>query len=377
MLGLGPCRGGQGPSVGELRGHHLARHADVDPVLWDTLHWRAGGTPSAHGDYNVVLLDARARIGGAGPARWPRAQLRLPDGVRHELGDSAIKTLLPAPLQIGDSVHVSWLVRLPSLSRDTVLTFRAIMFDDSSGVRDTLLLALAVEGRPARTALRLSVASIPPDTLRYDDVLKDYEGSPSQHGSYTVFPLRTVAWNPGTTDALYVRLAVRTGADIVVDPFITLATDVLAGGDSLDYAIPLRALPDTVWRRTTLCVDLRGANIRDTTVCHELVIAPFPRTVGVAGRDAVPDALQLGVHPHPVAAAAVVTWRQPVAGVARIALVDLLGRECALLTDSWHTAGTHTLRLDTRDLAPGVYLMHVIVGRFRSSHLIQIVSKDA
>ncbi len=349
--------------------------ADVDPVLWDTLHWRAGGTPSAHGDYNIVLLDAHAQVGGAGPARWPRAQLRLPDGVRHELGDSAIKTLLPAPLQIGDSVHVSWRVRLPSLARDTVLTFLAIMRDDSSGVRDTLLLALAVEGRPARTALRLSVASIPPDTLRYDDVLKDYEGIASQHGSYTVFPLRTVAWNPGTADALFVRLAVRTGADIVADPFITLATDVLAGGDSLIYAIPLRALPDTVWRRATLCVDLRGANIRDTTVCHELVIAPFPRTVGVGGRDAVPDALQLGVHPHPVAAAASVTWRQPVAGVTRIALVDLLGRECALLTDSWHTAGTHTLRLDARDLAPGVYMLVLQIDRRRTAIPLQCLRK--
>lgn len=339
--------------------------ADVDPVLWDTLHWRAGGTPSAHGDYNVVLLDARVRIGGAGPARWPRAQLRLPDGVRHELGDSAIKTLLPAPLQIGDSVHVSWLVRLPNLARDTVLTFRAIMFDDSSGVRDTMLLALAVEGRPARTALRLSVASIPPDTLRYDDVLKDYEGGISQHGSYTVFPLRTVAWNPGTADALLVRLVPRTGADIVADPFAPVVTDVLSGGDSLIVAIPLRALPDTVWRRATLCVDLRGANIRDTTVCHDLVIAPFPRTVGVGARDAVPDALQLGVHPHPVAGVASVTWRQPGAGVARIALVDLLGRECALLTDSWHAAGTHTLRLDVRGLASGVYLLVLQIDRRR------------
>jgi photosystem II stability/assembly factor-like uncharacterized protein len=349
--------------------------ADMNPVLWDTLHWRTGGTASPLGDYNVVRLDAHMRIGGAGPARWPRAQLRLPDAVRHEQGDSAIKTLLPAPLQIGDSVHVSWLVRLPNLARDTVLTFLAIMRDDSIGVRDTLLLALAVDGRAARTALRLSVASIPPDTLRYDDVLKDYEGIASQHGSYTVFPLRTVAWNPGTADALYVRLAVRTGADIVADPFITLATDVLAGGDSLIHAIPLRALPDTVWRRTTLCVDLHGANIRDTTVCHELVIAPFPRTVGVAGRDAVPDALQLGVHPHPVAAAASVTWRQPVAGVARIALVDLLGRECALLTDSWHPAGPHTLRLDVRGLASGVYMLVLHIDRRRTAIPLQHLRK--
>ncbi|MEM6326463.1 MAG: hypothetical protein AAF791_05035 [Bacteroidota bacterium] len=62
-------------------------------------------------------------------------------------------------------------------------------------------------------------------------------------------------------------------------------------------------------------------------------------------------------HPHPLRSQGTVSVSLPEAADVRLALVDALGREVAVLREAPMAAGAHTVRLDAQDLAPGVYLL--------------------
>ncbi|MEL6773023.1 MAG: T9SS type A sorting domain-containing protein, partial [Bacteroidota bacterium] len=89
--------------------------------------------------------------------------------------------------------------------------------------------------------------------------------------------------------------------------------------------------------------------------------------VVVASEDAPPgkpgETALLGVpYPNPTQDAVTVplTLAQP--AEVRVTVVDLLGREVAVLTEGPQQAGRHALTLDTDALAPGVYVVHATVG---------------
>jgi 5-hydroxyisourate hydrolase-like protein (transthyretin family) len=52
----------------------------------------------------------------------------------------------------------------------------------------------------------------------------------------------------------------------------------------------------------------------------------------------------------------------PVAGRARLAVVDILGREVVLLVDGESDAGTHAVLWQAAHLASGVYLCRFTTG---------------
>ena len=59
--------------------------------------------------------------------------------------------------------------------------------------------------------------------------------------------------------------------------------------------------------------------------------------------------------PNPSRGAATVAFTVPEAGPARVTVVDVLGREVAVLADGEHEAGAHRVALVRRSLAAGTY----------------------
>ena len=86
---------------------------------------------------------------------------------------------------------------------------------------------------------------------------------------------------------------------------------------------------------------------------------------GVFASDAVtagapapaPDVLALTASPNPTAGATAVSLTLPVAGEARVAIFDALGRRVAVLHDGPLSAGRHTLALDAAVLPAGAYVV--------------------
>jgi hypothetical protein len=91
----------------------------------------------------------------------------------------------------------------------------------------------------------------------------------------------------------------------------------------------------------------------------ELVVTGFVADESSPG---APTALALGVAPNPSVGSARVTVDLPEAAVVRVAVLDLLGREVAVLLDGEQSAGTHALPLDAARLAPGVYVVRLVTS---------------
>ncbi|MEM1116306.1 MAG: T9SS type A sorting domain-containing protein [Bacteroidota bacterium] len=83
--------------------------------------------------------------------------------------------------------------------------------------------------------------------------------------------------------------------------------------------------------------------------------------------------LALAVHPNPVRAAASVPYAVATPGHVRLRLVDVLGREVAMLADGERPAGEHRASFDTRGLAPGVYVVVLDTEAGRTSRTITVV----
>ena len=67
--------------------------------------------------------------------------------------------------------------------------------------------------------------------------------------------------------------------------------------------------------------------------------------------------------PNPSRGQAVVPYAVPEAGRVRVSVVDLLGREIAVLVDAEESAGAHEARLPAGHLAAGVYAVRVQAGQ--------------
>lgn len=66
--------------------------------------------------------------------------------------------------------------------------------------------------------------------------------------------------------------------------------------------------------------------------------------------------------PNPTAGRATVSFALPVTSTVRLALVDVQGREVAVLTDREHEAGRYTASLDASDLRAGLYFIRMAAG---------------
>ncbi|WP_420455050.1 T9SS type A sorting domain-containing protein [Rubrivirga sp.] len=86
-----------------------------------------------------------------------------------------------------------------------------------------------------------------------------------------------------------------------------------------------------------------------------------------------PGALRLSVHPNPVGGRATVPFALAAAGPARVRVVDVLGREVAVLADGPHAAGEHSVGLDGGRLAAGVYVVVLDAGGQRATQTVTVV----
>ena len=68
------------------------------------------------------------------------------------------------------------------------------------------------------------------------------------------------------------------------------------------------------------------------------------------------------IAPNPTAGRATVAWSLAEPGPARLTVVDLLGRELAVLADGPHAAGPHRAELPSGRLTPGVYVVRLVAG---------------
>jgi hypothetical protein len=65
------------------------------------------------------------------------------------------------------------------------------------------------------------------------------------------------------------------------------------------------------------------------------------------------------VRPNPIATSSSVAFSLPQAGAVRLALLDITGREVAVLVNSHLSSGTHSVNLDASPLASGVYVLRL------------------
>ena len=83
-------------------------------------------------------------------------------------------------------------------------------------------------------------------------------------------------------------------------------------------------------------------------------------TTALAFRVAAPPALALGQpFPNPTRGALAVPFEVPAAGPVRLVVVDVLGREVAVLADGAHEPGGYTGRLPEGALAAGSYVLRL------------------
>ena len=111
--------------------------------------------------------------------------------------------------------------------------------------------------------------------------------------------------------------------------------------------------------------DLTGTVIRMYTTDP---MPPVAREAGVDG-----GALELATHPNPTTGRATVAFTLAGPSEVRVRLLDVLGREVAVLADGAHAAGRHELALDAARLAAGLYVVRVEAGDATGTRRITVV----
>ena len=84
------------------------------------------------------------------------------------------------------------------------------------------------------------------------------------------------------------------------------------------------------------------------------------------------SALRLSVDPNPASGAATARFTLDASGEARVRLVDMLGREVAVLASGRHAEGEHAVALPGA-LSPGVYAVTVAAGERSATRLVTVV----
>jgi hypothetical protein len=182
--------------------------------------------------------------------------------------------------------------------------------------------------------------------------------------------LRSVESRPAPTAApvavpLYVSSVGAGGALVLSWPlfegvpaeWVLTFTDLMTSGTvdlrtTASYAFTVQPEP----ARGTLALPTARAT---ATGPARFVVTVEPRGA-TAGEHGPQTALALGApQPNPASESATVGYALPEAGLVRLSVVDLLGREVAVLDAGDRAAGPHTARLDAHHLAPGVYVVRL------------------
>lgn len=159
------------------------------------------------------------------------------------------------------------------------------------------------------------------------------------------------------------------------DPLFGIWGDTSFEKPYLGYEDPLFGI-DAVWERAKDLVETEYALVliayglpgNRHTFAGSAVVVPFNLVDGAAPPDvrapraSAAAAPALGVAPNPFASGATVRFETAAAGPVRVSLVDVLGREVAVVSEGERPAGAHRVRFDGARLAPGPYLLRVAEG---------------
>lgn len=144
-------------------------------------------------------------------------------------------------------------------------------------------------------------------------------------------------------------------------------------GEGEAFVITLRALEDLP--QTTIALDrLVVGSANGQTALATAGAASMESSVAVGTGTEPGLAFGLGsVVPNPAHARARIVYTLEEAGAARVALLDALGREVAVLVEGEQTAGPHTAPLDAGALAPGVYVLRLSAGDRTATQRLTVV----
>ena len=128
------------------------------------------------------------------------------------------------------------------------------------------------------------------------------------------------------------------------------------GGD-VTYGNALIGVADLVAGRHELRLDMRSAGFSLNRLTFSFLGGTS--TEETAGE----QALSMYAAPNPIAGTGEIYIRMPQPDHVDVALFDVLGRRVRVLTSGHKAAGTHVVRLEAGDLAPGVYLCALTTAR--------------
>ncbi len=115
----------------------------------------------------------------------------------------------------------------------------------------------------------------------------------------------------------------------------------------------------------------RQAGIAATQSRFVVTVGPRGATAGESGVASV-FALEAAA-PNPARGQTTLTFSLATAGAARLSVVDLLGREVAVLVEGEQGAGRHAAALDVSPLAPGVYVVRLSAGAQTATRRVVVV----
>lgn len=106
----------------------------------------------------------------------------------------------------------------------------------------------------------------------------------------------------------------------------------------------------------------------------ESVEGRFVDKPAVAGTPRAPASFQLApAWPNPFNPATNISYSIPVDSRVRLAVIDLLGNEVAVLVDGWRKTGEYDAVFDARDLSSGLYVYRLEAGHFIETRKMMLV----
>ena len=188
--------------------------------------------------------------------------------------------------------------------------------------------------------------------------LRAVESRPAPTASAVSIPLHVASVGAGEALVLSWPLveAVPEGWALTLTDLATGTTVDLRTAASYAFTVAPEAARDP------LGVSAERPAARAATAPARVVVTVGPRGA-TAGEGAAAAPLSLDApRPNPARGAATIGFSLPEAGAVRLTVVDLLGREVAILADGETAAGRHTATLDASGLAPGVYVVRLASG---------------
>jgi hypothetical protein len=280
----------------------------------------------------VETVTLRVRNTGANPLRFTA-----------EAGSSWIGIDGSQPFQIAAGSHLDLGITLDSR--------------EASGViRDTLRLTTNEESRfmiaiPVAVTIQTQSATVRvmPDTLRVEIPRPNVETTIQRTVKISAQGGTALPWNITKNQ-----------------PWITSLTPVsgtLNPGDTTSVTVNMRVRPtDALGTRTAILVVF--ANIGGNNVPHEVPVSlTLTNPTGV--EDDVERPVEVRLHPampNPFNPSTVIRYELPEVMMVRMELYTMTGTRISVLDEGTKAAGTHSIRVDGRGLASGVYLYRLTAG---------------